>query len=474
MQLQRNDGTTDIPPLSIVLTLQLKFGSSFSMFKQAAASGQGMSGFAFLQNNTGHQEDYYGEPDGDQEDGVETGEGQGGDDHLENSHEESNYFAEGYHDHGDEEDHARYAEGFEKAEYAAEATGDVGHEHSNQEHYHAEAQGEGYEDGDQDRTEVGLNDEYQGEDYVADALYNTAEQGATIGEELVGASNATVVGEANPAESVASSHTVQEESLHNTAGEYKDDIIDWEDDDLTSNNSEQTTDGQDDFSTLLTAYEEDFPKASDAENDLIDQAYDHAGFVEPCNPGATNADLTTQEHQAQDLGSEDFLQDHADDYGEEAALVEQDGNEGDFEAANASGEQDEDEDEQADTYDEQQDQWHLDYQPGEDDEQFHTAQDLLNEDYEHGPDDDDDTAKGQEGLHKAVPPVGDGEYVEDNTHENLEEQIEFDDEEAEPQQHMVHNEAATAGSGSPPGKRSHDEIDGLEDDQPELKKARAS
>ncbi|SMQ47556.1 unnamed protein product [Zymoseptoria tritici ST99CH_3D7] len=61
IQLHQNDGTSTIPPLALSLSLQLKFSSSFNLFKVAAQQGQGMSSFSFLQQNEDDIESYYEE-----------------------------------------------------------------------------------------------------------------------------------------------------------------------------------------------------------------------------------------------------------------------------------------------------------------------------------------------------------------------------------------------------------------------------
>ncbi|KJY01076.1 hypothetical protein TI39_contig303g00017 [Zymoseptoria brevis] len=65
IQLHQNDGTSTIPPLALSLSLQLKFSSSFNLFKVAAQQGQGMSSFSFLQQNEDDIESYYEEQAGD-------------------------------------------------------------------------------------------------------------------------------------------------------------------------------------------------------------------------------------------------------------------------------------------------------------------------------------------------------------------------------------------------------------------------
>ena len=57
-------------------------------------------------------------------------------------------------------------------------------------------------------------------------------------------------------ESTRSSQTVQGDNDKNTAGEYDEDTIDWDDEsDLTTKSSESGVDDHDDFSALLTEYE---------------------------------------------------------------------------------------------------------------------------------------------------------------------------------------------------------------------------
>jgi len=62
LHLHQNDGTEDVPPLSLTLSLQLKFASSLALFKEAASQGRGISSFSSL-HSADNVEEYYNDED---------------------------------------------------------------------------------------------------------------------------------------------------------------------------------------------------------------------------------------------------------------------------------------------------------------------------------------------------------------------------------------------------------------------------
>ncbi|KAK4631338.1 hypothetical protein CLAFUW4_03213 [Fulvia fulva] len=70
--LHRNDGYDDVPPLSLTLTVQHKFTSHLEMYKQAASEGKGLSSFAIAQLPDDDHYDEEAEQEGAYEDANDT------------------------------------------------------------------------------------------------------------------------------------------------------------------------------------------------------------------------------------------------------------------------------------------------------------------------------------------------------------------------------------------------------------------
>ena len=440
MQLHENDGAEDVPPLALNLTLQLKFQSSFAILKQAAAGGQGMSNFNFLHSTTGEQEDFFQEeyeagdarPHGDHNaeegfDGHEYGEDAFGD--------EARPDIDGqYQDHYEttgEQGEEGYEEYYQEGEYQ---------EHTGEEEFYIP---------EQDEAAARLDELEAGQAYEEEPLDNALENQVLAAEELSAAER--------QAASTASSTTAQGDSANNSAGEYDDELIDWDDDSLTDTLSEHDADAHQDFSTFLTEYEDEAAKDDAFDGDGPD-AQEHSGEDGNKASGLPADNL---------LGSADFLNDPAD---QEQGDEDQTG-EHSYEAREQEGNYTFD---QADTYGEQHEQYHPDHQPGTEEEQLHTAHDFLNADqYEHGL--EHDVYGGDEnGLDDTVETVihhGTGEHQDYEDQEDFGDEIGFDEEDGGDLQ----NGGTTAISGSPTGKRSFDELEEFDDeDDRDIKKARAS
>ena len=465
LQLHRNDGTSDVPPLSLHISLQLKFASSFNILKQAAAGGQGMSSFGFL-HPAGEEEYYqeeYGEDDGDS--------GLPGDDlakdGVEEQYEEAAYANR--EDVADQEDH----QGEEnEAQQNEEDSGEDAQEEDylEQEDYHEDAADEENAE-DQGELAEELKRTEQEFHQSADAVYNVHEHLSATGLDSLTedqmAPSYTALGKANEVDSTASSTTIHADSVNDTTGEYNNDLMDWDDDSLISETSERTADVNDDFSTFLTEYE-------DGERPAATKDYDHEDAQVGTGEATAYQDIALLANQPNQfavdpeyLGSKDFLDELGhQEYEDETHYYEEDHDAGQEEEE--EGQYDFD---QADTYDKQHDEYNPDYQPGEeDDEQFHTAHDFLNgEGYEHGLEHDpeaEEEAFDDTVIHHEVE-----EYPDDDEQDDLGEELGFTDETEPPEEQQALRQP---GVGPPLGKRSFDEIDELDDEQPELKKARSS
>ena len=475
LQLHQNDGTQEIPPLPLSLSLQLKFQSSFSILKQAAAGGQGMSSFGFLHTAGQGQEDSFPE---EYEDGDVPGPHE--DAHPEDGFEDQQYDETTYVEHADGTANADYGEDTNGPE-TVDQHGEAEHEeyYQDEEEYHEDPPEEQFQNQDRNEAAARLDELQADEGHAADTLYHAPQNAEQLDLPVKeqDAHAAIAKGTDNLAESNASSATVQGDSGNGITGEYDDDLIDWDDDTLTSTlSSEQTGDGHDDFSTFLTEYEEDETKAEDHQQGPGDVTE----VQDELNPA-------TEDHQASDaqnLGSEDFLNEYPgqdQEYGNEPHQGEQEYFE-EYETGEQSGHEEEQYDyNQADTYDEQQEEYHPDYQLGEEDEeQFHTAQDFFNADaYEHGTE-HDVYGEEEDGVDDTVGTVihhDVGEYPEEEGEENFGDELRFDDEATGEQDYSAELQLKPTATGSPRGKRSFDEhagLDELEDYDRELKKARAS
>ena len=426
--------------------MQLKFQSSFAILKEAAAGGQGMSTFNFLQTATGdqdYQEEFEGPGDLGPHEEYQYEEGQeaheyGGARYYEGGEQDQISFFEDHYDTNGEHDGQSYDDNYEHDEDA---------EHGEQQSYIQE----------EDEAAVRLDELEEGHRYEQGLLATAFEDPGVAADEV------TVAKQQD--ESAAAFTTAHGDSADYEAGEYDEDLIDWDDDSLTTTLSEHDAEAHEDMSTFLTEYEDD-----EAKDGLPLDGAEDAQSQAPVNQSAPPGQA------ADNIGSEDFLNEPA---GQEYGDADRDGEET-FEGEHGAGEHGEEYIfDQADTYDEQYDENHPDYQPAEDDEQYHTAHDFLNtEQYEHGLEHDPYGEEG-DGLDDTLGTVihhettgYQEEYLEHDDLEDLGDEIGFDDED----EGGLENGGSVTISGSPTGKRSFDELEDEFDDEDdrEVKKARAS
>ncbi|KAK4542649.1 hypothetical protein LTR36_006221 [Oleoguttula mirabilis] len=488
MQLHQNDGTEDTPPLSITLSHE-QFSNHLALLQQAAANGKGI--YDFVPRDEEGEQEYYQEED-----------------------EENGGEADGFH--VPQEEQEQYYDGGED---------DVGEEYT-QDQRHAEQE---YHEEAADQPRAGAEDDHHaqqrsgpgaeatsGQDASFDAPVTTAEEvevpaaddaaSADVEvdtdnahedeeEDQEAAVSARETGdEVRKAESTASSHTAQGDHAD---GEYEeDDLIDWDEDStLTSTTSELPAGARDDLSTFLTEYDAKQSQQSSAEHPDPAHREDTNSDVQqaPEDPahGETGGQYAGFDSHQQIIGSEEFLND-----------FDEQNHDGDTKGVqHKNGLEDEEQItdqnplDQADTFGEQ----HDDFQPGEEEEQYHAALDIINGDSrEHGrdhqtkaqvagheepvlPDEQvtnqkdqlyDDFLNGQE-PDTYAPQDGQGYTVPDP-----EDDIDFDDDTTE--QHEARkasqHEITAVSSGSPLGKRSFErdaDLDEIDFDEPELKKVRS-
>lgn len=395
LQLYRNDGLEEIPPLAMNLSLQLKFAKGFEVLKQAAAGGQGMAGFELLHGG-GEEgyEDQYGEDDkekygeANQEEYEEAHDPQkhadqyyGEERQEEYEHEHDPEDADQYHDQegheeydGQEYDETTYVGDLEdtgQTGLAAEETYDQDPAANATEEYEQDETtyvddlqdtlhaGETAEEAYGEHPELHTNAEYDLEEYyldqedykevpedhgqpekhdeaaqlldepeenvdeqqpITDVVHNTAEYlpADTNGQTGAGEEPSFPEGEQKPAaptvenskaESTASSTTIQgDQVLDNTVGESDEDVIDWDDDTLTTElDSEPVPDDEGDFATFLEELEAEDAEAGKAvaaplapgKKDGEDLVYENAG---------PDADASAQQipHPVDDFGADKF------------------------------------------------------------------------------------------------------------------------------------------------------------------------
>lgn len=462
LQLHRNDDTQDIPPFFLNLSLQLKFTSSISVLKQAAAGGEGMSSFGFAHSGAEEQIGGYDHWEG----GEHSGRGQ---EEVDEQYQQDDS-AE-----GQEYQQASQAEGSIPEEQTAD-TNDYYEEHEGQGEYegqqdyypedqdHHEDLDEGtYDEEGQNETAQLLDDHALAEgselEESADAVYNAPDDETANAADDTAQGTLETTAEEEKAASAATSTTFQGDEGQDTTGEYTaGDLIDWEDDsDLTSASSEQTSAGQVDFSTLLTE-DDDEPPLQDAQQDAHEK-------------GATGAADDQVDFEGQGLAPEDDLgqfndqeleqgqAEHQEDLGPAAThQVEVDGHQ--------YGQADE-------SVAPQEDPNHLEFQDGEDDDQFQTAYDLFDgaENDEHGPE-HSTAGNNADAMYIAAAANGD-------QHDDAEDFIDFDldEETALVDDKAQKPDAVAPGSRTPLAKRSFEDLAGddeIDFDSPEPKKARAS
>jgi hypothetical protein len=263
------------------------------MLKQAAAGGQGISSFVDVpaEEVPEHYGEYY--QDGD-EDPTLLGEASGIDyeEHPHNDGQDVAAEAD-----LNETDYHEYETSYENTEGGQEAQ--VEYEEYEQYDDAEQADYEEYGDGEEtntpaahvenpenvqtfeetadlsraDDTDAPVVTDGKPEESAVDSPPKAVEEG----EVHAGEGEGEEQGEGSNVESVASSTTLRADQANDAVGEYKDeDVIDWDDDILTSDLSEHGTDDNDDFSTFLTEpdLEETEGQAPDG-NDVANEGVDH-------------------------------------------------------------------------------------------------------------------------------------------------------------------------------------------------------
>lgn len=498
LQLHQNDDTHDVPALSLTLSHQ-QFSNQLALLQQAAAGGKGMSDFV---QHTDGEDEYYEEDDGV----TQNPEGELA--HVEDEDEEEQYRKADEDYDGQEytqDQEYRDEEANEQQDASALEEGERRHQQDEtaEPTDNREVPEDAFETTYNDATGIAYDTATEAavDASLEDVINTAAEEAANIPAEHAVAEEPTVLEEPNlsvddtrqealKAASTASSQTVQGDHANDSIGEYDpEDIIDWdEDSSLTSIASEHTADGHDESFTSLAESEVD--QIKEGQESTVEQANrdSHLGDdVQQSTDAAENHDAANEQQQL--FGSEDLLNDFDDEQYE----------------GNAGGEQHQEDDEhgytennydQADTFDEQQ----VGYQPGEEDEQYHTARDFLNgESYEHGP---EHQPEGQDNAYEDADGHGDHQdshkddlydFLDEDAYEQRpeagypaqgesppdpEDDIGFDDDTTE--QHEARKtsqpDVTAVSSGSPFGKRSfdeHAEADELNLDEPEMKKVRS-
>ncbi|KAF2162179.1 hypothetical protein M409DRAFT_27558 [Zasmidium cellare ATCC 36951] len=363
-QLHFNDGVQDVPPLTVTLTSQPKFSTSVGSLQKAVNDGQGISNIPepYIAENEEYQDaDTEAEPTDEytveEEQNLATGEEhyEEHDGHAHEYTEEQAPYSEG----------AGFQEGYELAEEAHE-------EH------------QAYEDTEEgNQFEINYEDYNENEEYPDPEEFGQHEEAEPTAEAVEAPKDQaqSEVTEEKPAEivkpdSAASSTTVRGDTANDAAGEYYEDLIDWDDDDdLTGYPSEPNANtDDDDFSALLTEYDADAGEAEAGDAQNVSKEYEHApeSTSEPQPPAGDGKEQAPGAADSEDLLG---LNDEQQPQGDEAAKE-----------FNNEPQQDNPDDGLIEYEDEAFDEADLIDYDDEDDEQFHTALDLADGDNtEHGP-----------------------------------------------------------------------------------------
>lgn len=463
-----------MPSLSLSLSQQ-QFSNQLAVLKQAAEVGKGMSDFVLVDQEQELEQEFDEEAhEGYEDPGTENAvyEDQSG--HYE---EDAGDAATAGISHFDDaipqgEHDQEYQEADENAgeEYAEDSAGVP----EQRDAAAADAQQQpsaSLENGDHpgDRLdEVNAPDVGAAEDSPAEERPAVDEAGSPAG------------GVHDKAVSTASSETVQGDVVNSSTGEYDEDIIDWdEDSSLTSFHPEPVVDGTEDLTAFLSQEKADSAKIAEQADQVEPATVElrQQSGIEDNEPDPSADPVLALDDQTHILSSYDFdeyavVHDVQDDVAEVAKGFFEENN---LENVDQQGEQ-------YDQTDPNEEQYEAGFQPGEDDEQFHTAQDFLQgEDYEHGlehiPDGEDYT--GADSTGNDLTAAGDAGDDQESGQLDFGDDIGFDDETTEQyearQASVPDITGPTAASNSPLGKRSYDEQadDDFDLDEPEAKKARS-
>ncbi|EME86725.1 uncharacterized protein MYCFIDRAFT_206925 [Pseudocercospora fijiensis CIRAD86] len=420
MNLYQNDGVEDIPRLSMTLTTQLKFTSHLKLLKEAAVSGTGMSTY-----NSTHDQGDVEEYDEEDDEGEQEEDGQ-------------EYPTEAHYEQAEhtEDDVAR------------RSTQNVEERQEEGQDYHE------YQEGDENGQEYSFDQYEEGnyDDYDENAVHDQDATGTGDAHvsEIVTAETFNEGHETVAPDSTATSATVRADAT-NDAGKYPTESDYDFDYDLTALTSESHENGGDDeFSALLDAYDEEARQADAAETaqHAVDDTADHAAEAHQDGEEAGHDGTYTLDDTGEFVNEDfaEYAQGEGDDQAEGTGS-------GEHESADVvePGAQHEKQDfVQADNIEHDQ-------QPGEDEDQFHTAFDLL---------DETEFEEGQEAAQQEPHAEGTNEPLPDEENNNFYDGI---------QKPSLPAEDETP-NGSLRGKRSFDEHadeDELNFDEHESKKPRA-
>lgn len=472
--LLRNDGILEAPPLSLRLSLQLKFAGSLSIFKQAAAGGQGMSNFGFP-NGVSHDRvtnEQKEDVDATNLNGDQYGEDDEGDEEAQHE-DDTTYF-----DFVDEQEDTGQRDFAENAQHEQTSAGDSGehvyHEQVDFEPHSFESASNLQQVDHIDERAEALKGPISGSEEVKDLLSALDESGpSAYNEEQIASQHAHPV--ARRAASDASSMTAQGDIIPHPDGE-RDKLIEWDDDGLTGETAVDKADGPDDLVTLSKDYDD---------NDLVfsDQALQPPHPVTDLINESPNGDELEEnaDHKGVDapqLGSEDIV-DVAAEHEQEAETLP-----GEDEVGTNGHEPDEGVEGHGQKYDqadnaEQQDEHYLEDETDEE-EQFDNAYDLgVEAPYEHGLEHDVAGAEhnfpqdDEENVDATANRLDeDTQYNEDDL--DFEDELNFEDD-AIPFQNRDDDNTVQESSKSLREKRSFNNTFDTEEqdrDEPELKKAR--
>ena len=469
-QLHVNDGAQSIPPFWLYLSLQPKPSSYLTMLKQAAAGGQGISSFVDVpaEEVPADYGEYY--QDGD-EDPTLLGDASGID-YEEHPHNDGHDVAAEAN--LNETNHHEYDTSYENTEGGQEAQEEYEEyeQYDDAEQAEYEAYGEGEET---NTTSAHVEDPQNVQTFEetadlsrtdatdAPAAHDGKPEPSAVdspSKAIHGGKVHTVEGEGEEqgegsnVESVASSTTLRADQANDAVGEYKDeDLINWDDSTLTSDQSEHGTDDNEDFSTFLTEpdLEETEIQAPDG-NDVANEGCNHGAAGDDAGPelrvestGSQTRGVNAAEsesagnslsHSPDEVKKQSDLPDAVEIYAGESTGIDilQ------FQSSDNSGAKTEQIKDQA---------------PEAPNLPRNTPQ-VPDAQHEH---------KVEE------PARNDEDYIDFGDDEN----IDFDDDTYEQHEARKASQANTPGSQSPTSKRPFDDTDGIDfDDQPDLKKVKSS
>lgn len=296
------------------------------------------------------------------------------------------------------------------------------------------------------------------EDNVANSVHITVDESDVHAGEGEGEEQ----GEGSNEESVASSTTLRADQANDTVGEYKDeDLIDWDDSTLTSDNSEHGTDDNDDFSAFLTEpdFEETEPQAP-AGNDV-------ANGVSDLYMGADIQEAADLEHNLGEANGHEPASNGTESKTEASGISQprdeaEEQNDSPLATETVAGEIVGTDDHQSQNFDDSV--AHVEQAKDQAPEHTGFPQETLQA--------PDLEVEHQDGTLTSKEPVRNDEDFIDFGEED---DIDFDDDTYEQHEARKASQANSPGSQSPTSKRPLDEADGIDfTEQPDLKKVKSS